>query len=370
MYSLQTPSISLVDDEYSSTSWQATNLLDADNTTQWKSPQPQNDIIFSFEDSNSAQCLAGFKFSNYGHDTTSVKEFALFTTTDGAMSTNTTREDWQPIVADANPSDKIDYLNWIQGAKLVSIDAQHNSTNWAAENINDGDNSSLWLSDKKHNEFEFNFDTDWDGNAGDPINISEFELTNYANNNRSVKELQIDVTTDGLTWQRLEVPGSVAGESDINFISSRNGGILNSIDSEHNSTNWAGINLQDADDTTRWLNNKSNNTIEFTFDPNNNGVSGAEGDTDDLFLFNEIKIENYGVSARSVREFQVEVKTDSNPNWSKLTSPNAQVGDPNYNFALSHHGAVLVEVDGQHNTTSYAAVNIHDGDQNWHFNST
>ena len=212
-------------------------------------------------------------------------------------------------IYESHYSNKIDYLNWIQGAKLVSIDAQHNSTNWAAENINDGDNSSLWLSDKKHNEFEFNFDTDWDGNAGDPINISEFELTNYANNNRSVKELQIDVTTDGLTWQRLEVPGSVAGESDINFISSRNGGILNSIDSEHNSTNWAGINLQDADDTTRWLNNKSNNTIEFTFDPNNNGVSGAEGDTDDLFLFNEIKIENYGVSARSVREFQVEVIT-------------------------------------------------------------
>jgi len=353
----------LVDDEYSSTSWQASNLLDSDNTTHWKSPQPQNDIIFSFEDSNSAQCLAGFKLNNYGLDTTSVKEFALFATTDGAMSTNTTRDDWQPIVADANPSDKIDYLNWIQGAKLVSIDKQHNSTSWAAENINDGNNSSHWLSNKKYNKFEFNFDTDWDGNTSDPINISEIELTNYVYGNRSVKELQIDVTSDGLTWQRLEVPGSVAGERDINFISIRNGGILGSIDAQH-SAYWAGVNMQDADDTTLWLSSKSNNTIEFTFDPNNNGISGAEGDTDDLFLFNEISIENYGVSERSVREFQVEVKTDSNPNWSKLTSPAAEVGDPDYNFALSHHGAVLVEVDGQHNTTSYAAANIHDGDSN------
>ena len=361
---LQSSTITLVDSQYNNTNRAANNLLDADESTYWLSSKPVNDINFSFANNGGTQCLTGFNLTNYGTDSTSVRQFALLATTNGSLEADKGSAGWRPIVANNNPTHKIDYLNWAQGAKLISVDSQHDNRTWSANHLNDGSPSSTWLSNKENNVFEYEFDSNWDGTAGDAIPISEIETINYGNNDRSVRELQVEVTSDNLIWKRLEVPGSVAGDSDFNFNLLRNGGTIGAIDSQHNSTNWAASNLQDGDASRSWLSRKSNNTIEFTFDPNNNTITGANGDAEDLFTLSEIRLENYGQNDRSVKEFQIEIQTLSKPQWHKLTPLSSAIGQPNYNFAMYQQGARLVQIDSQHNATNWAAKNIHDGDSN------
>ena len=122
--------------------------------------------------------------------------------------------------------------------------------------------------------------------------------------------------------------------------------------------------MQDGDQNSLWLSRNGNNTIEFTFDPNNNGITGAEGDSADVFTLDKINIENFGNNDRSVKQFQVAVKTLANPDWHKINVPSAIIGEENYNFAMSHHGGTLVKIDSEYNSTNFGAKNIHDGDQN------
>jgi hypothetical protein len=361
---LPTSTITLVDSQYNSTSWAASNLLDADQHTQWLSSKITNDINFQLNDSNEAYCVTQFNLTNYVSDTSALNQFILLTTTNSALSADTGTDGWRPLVADKNPIDKIDYLSWAQGARLISVDSQYNSTSWGVKNLNDGSSNSIWLSSKSNNIIEYDFDTDWDGSAGDGIPISEIQITNYGNDDRSVKEFQIEVTTDGVTWSKLQVPGSMAGDEEYFYTRYQNGGTLGTIDSQYNSTSWGADNMQDGDDNTRWLSSKGNNTIEFTFDPNNNGTTGAAGDTDDLFTLDKFNLENYGTDDRSVRQFQVAVQTLANPDWQKLRVPGAVIGEANFDFAMSHHGGTLVEIDSQYNSTSWGADNIHDGDSN------
>jgi MSHA biogenesis protein MshQ len=288
----------------------------------------------------------------------------LLTSADGALDGDAGTAGWSPVIATENPVGLLDYLSWAQGGRLVSVDSQLNTTSWSADHINDGDTASRWLSNKSNNTIEYNFDTDWDGYVGNGIPIIEIEILNYGNDDRSVKEFQIEVTTDGLVWYKLEVPGSSAGDEEYAFTRQSNGGLLGTVDSQLNTTSWKADNIHDGDANTRWLSNKSNNTLEFTFDPNNDGLSGAAGDTNDAFNSDAIYLKNYGSDDRSIREFQVEVKTLANPNWEKLKVPGATVGEEEYNFLLSANGGRLASADSQLNSTSWAAGNIHDGDVN------
>jgi hypothetical protein len=360
---LNSSTITLVDAELNNTTSAATNLLDDDITTHWLSSQLINDINFSFVDTIETQCLTDFNLTNYANSDTGLRQFALFTTNNGSLEGEASKTGWKPMIADANPTENIDYLYWIQGARLVSIDNQY-SDFWSGENINDGDLTTRWLSNYENNVFEYEFDTNWDGQTGDDISISEFEVINYGDDDRSVRSLQIDVTTDGITWQSLEVPNSVSGDTTYNYNLNVNGGKLIAIDSEYDSNFWAAAFLQDNSFRTRWLSKKSNNTLEFTFDPNGNGQTGADGDTEDLFTLETIRLENYDANERSVKQFQVQVKTLGDPTWRKILPPTSEIGELNYNFALSHHGGSLVYIDGENNTTTWAAKNIHDGDSN------
>ncbi|MEP4891283.1 MAG: DUF6701 domain-containing protein [Aliiglaciecola sp.] len=361
---LQPSTITLVETQYNSTTWAASNLLDGDSNTHWLSSKLVNDINFQLNNSNEALCVDEFELYNYGKDSTSLKQFVLLTTSDSSLSTDSGTQGWRPVVAEENPTSKIDYLSWAQGARLVSVDSEYNSTNYAASNLNDGSIKSRWLSRKSNNSIEFNFDTDWNGNVGNSIPISEIQISNYGNDDRSVKQFQIEYTTDNLTWKKLEVPGSVAGDEDYIFSRIQDGGILGSVDSEYNTTTWAAENILDGDDNSLWLSNSGNNTIELTFDPDNDGTTGAEGDTDDLFKLDKIYLKNYGDNDRSVQLFQVAVQTLSDPSWQKLNVPGAGVGDNNFNFALSHNGGTLVEVDSELDSGYWRAANLHDGDQN------
>ncbi|MDO6713118.1 LamG-like jellyroll fold domain-containing protein [Aliiglaciecola sp. 2_MG-2023] len=361
---LQPSTITLVDTQYNSTTWAASNLQDGDSNTHWLSSKLSNNINFQLNDSNEAYCVEEFELTNYGKDSSSLKQFMLLTTSDSSLSADSGTDGWRPIVAEQNPTAKIDYLSWAQGARLVSVDSEYNSTTYGAKNLNDGSNKSRWLSKKSNNTIEFNFDTDWNGNAGNSIPISEIQITNYGNDDRSVKEFQIEVTTDGVTWNKLEVPGSVAGDDDYIYSRTHNGGVLGTVDSEYNATTWAAENMQDGDDNSLWLSRKNNNTIEFSFDPNSNGTTGAEGDTDDVFTFSKFNLRNYGAHTRSVQQFQIAVQTLSDPSWQKIYVPGSAIGDNDFNFAMSHNGGTLVEIDSELNSTSWGADNIHDGDAN------
>jgi hypothetical protein len=361
---LTNSTITLADAQYNTSNWAASNLLDNNPSSLWLSSKQVNDINFQLNTSNDAVCIAGFELTNYGNDSSSLNQFMLFTATNSALSSDSGTAGWRPVVAEQNPTDKIDYFSWAQGARLVSVDSQYNNTNWGVKNLNDGSRKSTWLSGKSNNVIEYNFDTDWNDNVGDSIPISEIEISNYGNDDRSVKEFQVEVTNDGVTWQKLEVPGSQSGDPEYIYSRRQDGGILGIIDSQLNSTSWGADNMQDGDSRTLWLSSKGNNTIEFTFDPNNNGTTGANGDTEDYFTFEKFNLENYGADDRSVRQFQVAVQTLSKPAWHKIRVPGAVIGEANYDFAMSHQGGTLVEIDGQLNTTSWGADNIHDGDTN------
>ena len=361
---LASSAITLIDSQYNSTTWAAENLLDADATTQWMSRSQSNNLNFQFSGNNGAMCFNGFELTNYGGDDRGVNQFILLTTQNEALSADAGSAGWKPMVADENPIGYIDYLSWAQGARQVFVDGQYNTTTYAAKNINDGNRSSRWLSRKSNNILQYNFDTDWDGSAGNGITINELEVTNYGVDDRSVKQFQVEITNDGTTWRKLQVPGTAAG--DVEYIYSRyqDGGTLGAVDSQYNATSYHAENMQDGDQNSQWLSRKGNNTIEFTFDPNNNGITGADGDTADVFAIDKINIENYGNDDRSVKQFQLAVKTLANPNWHKVNAPGAIIGEADYNFAMSHHGGALVSIDSEYNSTSYGAKNIHDGDQN------
>jgi hypothetical protein len=361
---LQSSTMTLIDSQYNTTSWSANNLLDNNTSTRWLSRSQTNDINFQLNSNGDLVCLSSFELTNYGNDDRSVKEFMLFTTSDSSLKADKGTIGWKPVIADANPTGKIDYLSWAQGARLVSVDSQYNSTSWAAANINDGSSTSRWLSSKSNNVIEYNFDTDWNGITGNAIPINEIEIVNYGNDDRSVKEFQVEVTTDGANWSKLEVPGTAAGDLEYIYSRRQDGGILDTVDSQYNATSWAASNMQDGDLNTRWLSRKGNNTLEFSFDPNNNGTTGLAGDNSDVFTFDKFNIVNYGNDDRSVNQFQIAVKTLANPTWQKISVPGAVIGQANYNFAMSHQGGRLVSINSQYNATSWAAANIHDGDNN------
>lgn len=359
---LSSSTITLIDSQFDATTWAADHLLDNDPTTRWLSRYQSNDLNFQLSGSSAGMCLNGFALTNFGSDDRGVNQFVLLTTKNEALNTDNGFEGWKPVIADENPTGYIDYLNWAQGARLVSVDSEFNSTNYSAKKINDGDRSSLWLSRKSNNTIEYNFDTDWDGSAGNNITINELEVTNHGVNDRSVKQFQVEITNDGSTWRKLSVPGSIAGDDEYVYTRYQEGGIIGAIDTELFSTSYLAQNMQDGDQNSLWLSRQGNNTIEFTFDPSSNGMTGADGDTEDLFTLDKINIENYGNDDRSVRQFQIAVKTLENPNWHKINVPSAIIGEADYDFAMSHHGGTLVSIDSQHNSTSYGAKNIHDGD--------
>ncbi len=356
--------ITQVDSQLNNSSSAAANLTDNSATTRWLSGKQSNDINFIFNSAMDSACFNSFDLTNYGTDDRSIKNFMLFHTSNVALTADTGTADWKPVIADASPFGLINHLGWAQGGRITAVNSQLNSTSWAAKHLHDGDTRSRWLSVKANNTIEFAFDTNWDGNANDPINIKELKVFNYGADDRSVKTFQVEVTADGLSWQKLEVPGSTAGEPDFNFALLQNGATLASIDTQYNSTSWAARNIHDGDVNSRWLSGKGNNRLDFVMDTDGDGISGAAGDTDDLFTIEKIYLRNYGVDDRSVRQFQVEVKTSANPSWVKLEVPGSGAGEPDFQFLRQDQGGQLANIDTQYNSTSWAAANIHDGDTN------
>ena len=351
--------------EYNNSTWAAANLIDNDERSRWLSRYQTNDINILLDSTGDPRCFEGLSLKNYTNSGRNIKEFALLTTSDDALAADFGTAGWIPIVADENPTGLINYLSWAQGARVVSVDSEYNATTYAGSNVNDGDTNSRWFSRNGRNIIEYNFDTDWNGSTGDGITIDELEVYNYGADDRSVREFQIEYTKDGTTWQRLEVPTSMSGDPEYIYSRDIDGGVLGLVDSAYNNAYWSGDHINDGDQNTLWLSRKGHNTFEFTFDPDRSGVSGADGDFNDLFNLNQIRVRNYGgTDDRSLRQFQVAVKTVANPEWHKITVPGAVVGEANYNFAMSHQGGVLSEISSELNTTTYGADNIHDGDEN------
>lgn len=367
-YNLLDPSsgaqITAIDKQLNATSWAAANLNDGNLSTRWLSSQQTNDLNFIFNSAKKVACFNRVDLNNYGKDDRSIRRFMLFRTLDAALSADTGQVGWTPIAADLNPVDLVNHVNWGQGGRLTGINSELNSTSWAAANIHDGDYVSRWLSNKANNQLEFTFDTNWDGVANDEINIKQLKIYNYGSDDRSLKEFQIETTSDGISWEKVEVPGSAAGEPDFNFALSWHGASLSAISRQLNSTSWAAKNIHDGDNNTRWLSDRGSNTLDFVFDVDMDGTTGKDGDADDLFTMDKFILRNYGVDERSIKNFQIEVKTSSNSNWTKLKVPGSSPGEADYNYLLNFHGGLIENIDSQLNSTSWGAKNIHDGDPN------
>ncbi len=360
---LNSGSLTLIDAQLNSSSWAAANIHDNDDATRWLSTQQANDLNFVFNAARDQACFSSMDFVNYGSDDRSVERFVLLRTMDAGLDGDGGEIGWMPVAADSAPADPLNYIIWAQGGRLQSTDSQLNTSSWASDNMYDGDYASRWLSNKGNNIHQFAFDTDWDGTTGDSINVEQIAIRNYGTDDRSVARFQVEVTLDGSTWRKLEVPGTQAGDDDFNPLLLWEGGSLSGIDGQLNSTSWAAQNIHDGDQNTRWLNNKGNNTLTFSIDTDFDG-STAELDADDRFDLQRIYLQNYGTDDRSIFQFQVEVKTASNPAWTKLEVPGSVAGESDFRFLLAQEGGSLTEIDGQLNSSSWAAANIHDGDQN------
>lgn len=358
-----------VNSQLNNTNWAGVNINDGDINSFWLSSKANNQLVFNFDTNwdgvaDNAINIKQIKIYNYGSNR-SVKLFQLETSTDGI--------NWKKIEVPGSNAGDPDFnyaLIW-HGASLSAIDRQLNTSNWAANNIHDGDLNTRWLSNKGNNTLDFVFDVDFDGTSGadgdsdDLFTLEKFTLYNYGNNDRSVRQFQIEVKTlSQPAWTKLKVPGTAPGIADYNFLLTSQGGILKYINSQLNNTNWAAKNIHDGDPNTRWLSNKGNNVLDFAFDVDLDGTTGADGDTDDLFTMDKFFLRNYGSNDRSINQFQVEVKTSANNTWEKLPVPGSAAGQPDYNFALKDNGGQLDFIDSQLNSTNWAAKNIHDGDLN------
>ncbi|MBX2847804.1 MAG: hypothetical protein KTR16_05770, partial [Acidiferrobacterales bacterium] len=362
---LENAEVTGVQFQFNDTNWAARNLLDFNNRSRWLSRQQTNDINILLDSTGDPACFAGLSLQNFNVSNRNIKEFALLTTSNDALAADFGVAGWQPIPQNDNPTDLLNYMSWAQGARLVDFTYQHNANRWAAEHINDGDTFSQWLSNRGRNELEFSFDADWNGTNGDPINIDELEFLNYGNDDRSVRDFQVAYTTDGNVWRLLEVPGSEENDPDFIFTRESEGGKLDRVDNALSVTRWSGDHANDGDPNTQWLSAKGNNYLEFSFDPDFDLTSGKDGDTDDLFDISKIRIRNYGNNDdRSVRHFQVAYKTLTNSNWRKIEVPGSVPNEPDFNYALLFHGALMTEKSSELNSTSSGADNIHDGDQN------
>ncbi len=355
--------ITAIDKQLNDSNWAAANLNDSLSSTRWLSNRQKNDINFIFNNNKDTACFNRLDLTNYGNDDRSVQRFMLLRTMDDDLAADTGFNGWIPIPADLSPTGPIDHNNWAQGSRITAIDSQLNTSNWAARNINDGDTSSSWLSNKANNQLEFHYDTNWDGIADDTINIKQIKIYNYGSD-RSVKLFQIETSTDGIQWNKIAVPGSNAGDPDFNYALLWQGARLSNINSQLNTSNWAAKNIHDGDINSRWLSNKGNNTLDFVFDVDFDGTSGADGDSDDRFTLEQFTLYNYGSDDRAVRQFQMEVKTLSHPDWSRLKVPGSSSGIADYNFLLVNQGGILEDINSQLNNTNWAAKNIHDGDPN------
>ncbi len=267
----------------------------------------------------------------------------LLHTLDPSLGSDTGTVGWTPIIADPTPSDPMNHVHWGQGGRLTAIDRQLDANTWAAAHINNGNLGDFWLSNSIDNTLDFAFDSDWDGSTGDAVDINQFALHNYGGS-RSIRQFQVEVSLDGSTWQKLEVPGSNAGEPDFNFALREEGAILDAISRQLNTTSWAAANIHDGASQSIWLSDRANNNLDFSFDTNGDGTTGSAGDTADHFTLETIALQNYG-STRSVRDFQVLVQTAANPVWTAIPVPGSAAGAADYNFAVSHQGGVLTAID-------------------------
>lgn len=351
-------SFTVIDEQLNTGSWAAANLLDDDTGSAWLSDRRDNDLIIRFDGPLNARCFSRFTLENY-NSSRSVEEFVLLHTMDPSLSEDTGAAGWIPVIADPNPTGLINHLHWGQGGRLLAHDTQLNDSSWAARHLNNGSLGDYWLSNRNNNVLEFAFDTDWDGATGDAVGLDGVALSNYGGS-RSIERFQVEYTRDGTGWQKLELPGSSAGDPDFNFALSREGGRLDLIEWQLSSTSWAAANIHDGSSNSIWLSNRPNNRLDFSFDPDGDGQSGLEGDTGDGFTLETISLENYGGS-RSVRTFQILVQTTSDTDWRALPVPGTAAGEADFNFALSHNGTVLSAIDRELNAGSWAAANIHDG---------
>jgi len=356
-------SISLVDSQHNSSNWAAANLTDNNLRSRWLSREQSNDINFIFNAAKDSACFGTVDLTNYGNDDRAIERFMLLHAVDGSLASDNGIGGWQRVAANPSPNYPLNYMLWAQGGRLLATDSQLNTSTWASEHLLDGDHSSRWLSTKGNNSHQFAFDTDWDGAIGNKINVESLFIHNYGADDRSVKDFLVEVTQDGTHWQKLRVPGTAGGDADFNFSLVWEGGQLAGIDSQLNATSWAASRIHDGDHNTRWLSNKANNILTFGFDPDLDGIP-AESDSDDEFNLHKFYLQNYGADDRSVHLFQVEVQTAKDSSWRKLEMPGSVPGEANFNFAFKHEGGLITGIDSELNTTTWAAANIHDGNQN------
>ncbi len=333
----------LIDNEANNSSRAAANLIDNDFSSRWESSvfHIGNDFIFRFGNPEPVKCFNDFSLTGVG-GTPSIRRFMLLTTQDLSLDQDKGAAGWLPVIADPAPTGIINHLHWGQGGRLTSL------TGSKPEALNDGSARSSWISNNfaLNNQLDFAFDTDWNGSTGNAVQISELRLNSKANTT-ALKKFQVEVKTlSNPNWTRLVANANPVG--DFNFLQADEGGILTS------STGTNAALIHDGTARVGWTSNNFvfESVLAFEFDTDNDGITSAAGDNDDLFRLRQINLYNKS-NILALKKFQLEVKTLGNPNWTQLVSNASPVGD--FNFLQRTEGGVLTASTG--NNPNF----IHDG---------
>ncbi len=314
--------------------WSSSNFV-FDNSLEFAFDSDWNDSI------GDAVRISELQLYNNG-DSTGVEKFQVEVKT-------VANPNWTRLIADANPAGDFNYLQSSEGGVITA------SVGSSANQIHDATPGVGWSSVNFSfdNALDFAFDTDADGltsAAGDVDDLFTLRQINLYNNGDStgVEKFQVEVkTVANPNWTKLIADTTPPG--DFNFLQSSEGGVITA------SVGSSPDRIHDGTPGVGWTSANFNyeNVLDFNFDTDDDGLTSAAGDVDDLFTLRQINLYNNGDST-GVEKFQVEVKTTSNPNWTRVIADATPSGD--FNFLQSSEGGVItasvgVDVDRIHDGT-------------------
>ncbi|NOQ93962.1 MAG: hypothetical protein GQ547_04910, partial [Methylophaga sp.] len=211
------------------------------------------------------------------------------------------------------------------------------SSSWSPDYINDG-NTSLrdgynWLSKQQDmsNTFEFTFDPDLDGSAGETN--EQFTLDSISvyvpSSDRALREFTLFSQSNNGPWQQLF--SSQALPSSYNFAKTSAGGVR-AVNPP--SSSWSPDYINDGNTSLRdgynWLSKQRDmsNIFEFTFDPD---LDGSTGEANEQFTLDSISV-YVPNSDRALKDFEITVQTTSG--WQPAIALQAakQLGDQTFSI--------------------------------------
>ena len=289
------------------TSYPAVNVHD-DNASYWRhSRSAVSEVEFSFDtdgdglsaadgDADDAADLAHFVLSQVGNSYSLQQvQIEIETQASGGFFA-------VDVPGTAAGDANFDHALAWEGGVLVGADATTSSSD-AADNALNGNPYSRWRDyGNRVSRFAVSFDGDRDGTSAEQGDTDDaIELTGLAlrtsTNSYRVRQFAAFAEVGG-AMVPLTVPGSTVGDANFNYLSTWEGGRIQSVSSPGDEDH-----IHDGNPYTYASFSGAAQTIEFAFDPE------LDGSADTEINFATLRLFNYG-DGRGLQDFELDVLVD------------------------------------------------------------